>query len=961
MQKYDHKKIEKKWQKAWAKSGIYKTKESKSGEKPKSYVLDMFPYPSGAGLHVGHPRGYIATDAYSRFKTMNGFNVLHPMGWDAFGLPAEEFAIKNKIHPSVAVKKNIATFKEQLSILGLNYDWSREVNTTDPEYYKWTQWAFLQMHKKGLTYESHEPINWCPSCKTGLANEDLEDGKCERCGSVVEKKPIRQWVIGITKYADRLLKDIDGLNWPESIKESQRNWIGRSEGAEIDFKIKNSDVNVKVFTTRADTLFGVTYIVLAPESHLLEKLQSSVSNFDEVSKYIAEAKKKTVIERTAEGKEKSGVRLKGLSAINPANGEEVEVWVADYVLADYGTGAVMAVPAHDERDFQFAKKHGLEIKEVVIPRSYDDKNPHVPGKETIFRKTILGIIFNPKNGKYVGLKWKKQPWTTFVIGGIEDNESPEEAARREIFEETGFKNLKFRKILGGPVQAEFFAAHKDVNRITHSWYVVFDLENEDKEELSDEENEKHEVIWLDRKDITRDRMTHSELDIVLDRLENGVRAFNGSGILIDSAEFNGMKSDEAVSLMGKKYGKSVVKYKLRDWVFSRQRYWGEPIPLIHCGKCGVVPVPEKELPLKLPNVKSYEPTGTGESPLAGISKWVNTKCPSCKGPAKRETNTMPQWAGSCWYYLRYIDPKNKKVLVDPNKEKYWQPVDMYVGGAEHATRHLIYARFWHKFLYDIGVVSTKEPFMQLKNQGLIAGPDGRKMSKRYGNVINPNDVVNLYGADTLRVYEMFMGPFDQGIAWSTDNMIGSRRFVEKVWRLGEKVSVGAKNPPAKLDSETESLLHRTIKKVGEDIESFSFNTAISSLMILTNALEKVAQTEANGISKEVYKTLLQLMSPFAPHMTEEIWQSMKLGEGKHEKSIHTSKWPEFDAKKLHSNTYKIAVQINSKVRAVFEIDTDEESEVVKKALSIPEIIAKLEGKEPKKVIYVKGKLVNLVV
>lgn len=844
---YDHLKIEKKWQKVWDKTKLYKTQENT--KKPKAYVLDMFPYPSGTGLHVGHPRGYIATDSYSRFKTMNGFNILHPMGWDAFGLPAEEFALKNKVHPSVAVKANVKRFKEQLSILGLNYDWSREINTTDPEYYKWTQWAFLQMHKKGLTVESHEPINWCPSCKTGLANEDLEDGKCERCGSVVEQKPIRQWVIKITKYADRLLKDIDGLNWPESIKESQRNWIGRSEGAEIDFKVKvdgGSEIEntkISVFTTRVDTLFGVTYVVLAPEHKLVTQLLEQSTNTDEINSFIESLKGKTDIERTAEGKEKNGVEIKGIKAINPANNEEIPVWLADYVLAGYGTGAVMAVPAHDERDFQFAKKYNLNIKKVIST----------------------------------------------------SNE------------------------------------------------VIVDTEK--------------------------------------------IEAFLGDGTLINSGDFNTFSSKEARIKIAQKFGKLVTNYKLRDWVFSRQRYWGEPIPLIHCPKCGVVPVPEKELPLKLPNVKSYEPTGTGESPLAAIDKWVNVKCPVCKTPAKRETNTMPQWAGSCWYYLRFIDPKNKKALVDPKKEKYWQPVDMYVGGAEHATRHLIYARFWHKFLYDIGAVSTSEPFMSLKNQGLIAGPDGRKMSKRYGNVVNPDDVVKLYGADTLRVYEMFMGPFEAGIAWSTENMIGSRRFIERVYRLLQKVELKPSkkdgkdgktinsNSSTNSNEELESLIHRTIKKVGEDIESFAHNTAISSLMILLNALEKETQvvsvatqnSEANTttssnvaiepkLSREYYEILLKLLAPFAPYVTADLWA--QLGN---KKSIHLESWPKYDTSKLQSSIFKIVIQINSKVRATMTVTDDTEAYVVDLAMKVDDIAKRLGNAKPAKVIYVKGKLVNLVV
>ena len=820
MKQYDHTKIEKKWQKQWAKKKLYKTAEPKgddTAENKKCYILDMFPYPSGEGLHVGHPKGYIATDVYSRFKRMQGFDVLHPMGFDAFGLPAENYAIKNKIHPSVAVQKNIKRYKEQLEIIGFDYDWSREVDTTDPEYYRWTQWIFLQLFKKGLAYESNEPINWCPSCKTGLANEDLEDGKCERCGSVVVKKPIRQWVLRITDYADRLLKDIDVLNWPESIKESQRNWIGRSEGSEIPFTVEfengGKPGSIPVFTTRADTLFGATALVLSPE-HLWvtlatgENHRAVLGNAEEVLRYIVVTKNKTEIERTDAGKEKTGVKLEGVWAINPGTKEKIPIFVADYVLADYGTGAVMMVPAHDERDWEFAKKYNVSIKTVITPDS---------------------------------------------VGDFSDG-----------------------KCIVSP------------------------------------------------------------------------------GILINSGEFSGITSEEAKNKITESVGgKMVTKYKLRDWVFSRQRYWGEPIPLVHCEKCGVVAVPEKELPVKLPDVKSYEPTGTGESPLATISKWINIKCPQCKGKAKRETNTMPQWAGSSWYYLRYMDPKNKKALVDPKKEKQWAPVDLYVGGTEHATRHLIYARFWHKFLYDIGVVSTTEPFTQLKNQGLIMGEDGRKMSKRFGNVVNPDDVIATYGADTFRVYEMFMGPFEQSIAWSPQNMIGSRRFVERVWKLvgrftdSRQETVDQKEEVGAL----EILLNKTIKKVGKDIQGFGFNTAISSIMILLNTMEKTQ------VSKEQMGILLRLLAPFAPHMAEELWSVLG-----NKKSIHIASWPAFDATKLVDEKITIAVQINGKVRGQVVVAKDATEDVVKKeAQENPEVVKWLQGQVIKKIIYVEGRVVNIVV
>jgi len=768
----------------------------------------MFPYPSGEGLHVGHPKGYIATDIVSRMKRMQGYNVLHPMGFDAFGLPAENYAIKTKTNPQVAVKKNVARYKKQLEILGFDYDWSREVNTTDPKFYKWTQWIFLQFYKKGLAHQSYEPIDWCPLDKTGLAKEDIEDGKCERCGTPVEKKLLRQWTLKITDYADRLLDDLDlkddkgnlVLNWPESIKESQRNWIGRSEGTEFDFQIKNQTDKITVFTTRADTIFGVTYIVLAPEQVLVERLLAHCSNKSEIEAYIESAKKKTIIDRIDAKKEKTGLELKGVRAINPVNQEEVSVWIADYVLADYGTGAVMAVPAHDDRDFQFAEKYKLPVKEVVVSLTADRQCPFV------------------------------------------------------------------------------------------------------------------------------------EL-----------------GVLKDSGVFSSLQSSEAQHKITEEYGREVVKYKLRDWVFSRQRYWGEPIPMIHCDTCGIVPVPEKDLPVTLPKVKYYEPTGTGESPLAAITKWVNIKCPTCRGKAKRETNTMPQWAGSSWYYLRYIDSKNKKTLIDSKKEKYWSPVDMYIGGAEHATRHLIYARFWHKFLYDIGVVSGIEPFKRLQGVGLIMAEDGRKMSKRYGNVVNPDEIVDLYGADTLRLYEMFMGPFDQAIAWSTSNIIGSRRFIERVWNM--QYIVSKKTDPVQLKKQ-EATLHKTIQKVSGDIVAIKHNTAISSLMIALNELEK-----EGSVAIAVYESILKLLAPFVPHITEEIWS--RLG---HHKSIHIESWPTFDSSKVLDSEIKIIIQINGKVRDEIIVSHDiSEKELTEAVLKRPFITKWTENAIPKKIIYVKNRLINIVV
>lgn len=801
---YNHQEIEKKWQKIWQENNLYKTGEDES--RPKYYILDMFPYPSGAGLHVGHPKGYIATDIFARQKMMAGYNVLHPMGFDAFGLPAENYAIKNKVNPKIGTLENIAKYKKQLEIIGLSYDWERELSTTDPEYYKWTQWIFLQMFKKGLAFESYEPINWCPSCKTGLANEDLEDGKCERCGSEIEKKPMRQWVLKITDYAERLLNDLEKLpDWEENIKEMQRNWIGRSEGAEIEFKIKSSSEIIKVFTTRVDTIFGCTYVVLAPENNLVQDLKNDIKNWDEVSAYIESVKNKSDLERTDLNKDKTGVKLEGIKAINPFNNEEVDVFAADYVLNAYGTGAVMAVPAHDERDYEFAQKYKIAIKT-----------------------------------------------------SIKSNNSSEEEGQ----------------------------------------------------------------------------------------------AFTADGVLVDSAEFTGLDSATARKKMilwleKNSYGKGKINYRLADWVFSRQRYWGEPIPLIHCEKCGVVPVEEKDLPVILPEVESYEPTGTGESPLANISDWVNTTCPKCGGPGKRETNTMPQWAGSSWYYLRYIDPKNNDELVNNKKEKYWSPVDFYVGGAEHATRHLIYARFWHKFLYDIKVVNYEEPFKKLKAVGLIMGEDGRKMSKRWGNVVNPDEVVEKHGADALRTYEMFMSPFSDVCAWNTNGLVGTRKFLDRIYNF-----FSTNNFSDESDKKILNVLHKTIKKVSDDIQEFKFNTAISSMMIFVNELTGGVQ-----INKADFSKFLLILAPFAPHISEELWQLLG-----NTGSIFKADWPVCDADLMKDESISLVLQVNGKLRATVEVASDIKEADAKNLALENEIIKKwLEDKEVVKVIFVPGKLINIVI
>ncbi len=943
---YNHSTIEKKWQAIWEMNNLYRSTEDP--DKKKYYVLDMFPYPSGDGLHVGHTKGYIATDSIARKKMMEGQSVLHPMGWDAFGLPAENYALSHKVHPSVAVTQNINRFKDQLLKLGCTYDWEREINTTDPDYYRWTQWIFLQLFKKGLAYESFAPINWCPSCKTGLANEDVENGRCERCGTIVEKKPMRQWMLKITDYAERLLDGLDSLEWSEPIKEAQRNWIGKSQGFELDFKLSDSDQTITVFTTRPDTLYGVTYVVVAPEYPLVNEWMTKVNNKDEVDAYREAVRHTPEFERAAENREKTGVILEGIQVIHPLTKELLPVWMADYVLSDYGTGAVMAVPAHDERDYIFAKTYNLAIKPVIKPTVIDHNNPPRPDKATVPRRMIHALVRNPKTDQFLLLRWKKYPWRNFVVGGVEAGEEIIDAARREVAEETGYCDLRFIEILGEPVQGQYYAAHKDENRLAYTTAVYFELASEERQAISVEEKEKYDIEWVALNEITADTMVCAELDIWKNRLA-GRYIYTGDGILYNSDIFNEEDSKTVKTAINEKAGgRSVTRYKLRDWVFSRQRYWGEPIPIVHCQKCGVVPVPEKDLPVRLPEVESYEPTGTGESPLAGITDWVTTTCPTCSGSAQRETNTMPQWAGSSWYYLRYTDAHNNTALASSHKEVYWSPVDIYVGGAEHATRHLIYARFWHKFLYDIKVVSHDEPFARYSNLGLIMGEDGRKMSKRWGNVVNPDEMVAQYGADALRIYEMFIGPFTQTAAFKVSGVAGAEAFLRRVWQLQEKVIERAD------EKATISLTHKTIKKVGEDIDNLRFNTAISSLMILTNAY-----TAAEAITADQYEILLRLLAPFAPHITEELWHRHDRSSGE---SIFRATWPQYDEALLKDDTVTMAIQINGKVRDTFEVQVGLDDETIKQLVLTREKIKPwLENKEVIKVVVVKEKVVNIVV
>ena len=800
---YKFRDIEKKWQDFWYESNTFKTSDDKT--MPKFYGLVEFPYPSAHGLHVGHPRSYTALDIIARKKRMEGYNVLYPIGWDAFGLPTENFAIKNKVHPKTVTADNIANFKRQLQSIGFSFDWTKEINTTDEKYYKWTQWIFLQLFKKGLAYKQEMPINWCTSCKVGLANEEVVGGKCERCGSEVIQKNKSQWMLKITEYAQRLIDDLDDLDYIEKVKIQQKNWIGRSEGAEVKFKLAGTNDEIVVYTTRADTLFGATYMVLSPEHPYVEKYKDKIENYDEAVKYREAAAKKSEFERTELAKDKTGVMLKGLKAVNPVNGKEIPIWLSDYVLMSYGTGAIMAVPAHDERDWEFAKKFDMPIIEVVA--------------------------------------------------GGEDVQK---------------------------------AAYTDTN----------------------------------------------------------------SGKMVNSGFLDGMEVKEAIEAMRNyleenKIGVKKVNYKLRDWVFSRQRYWGEPIPLIWCDKCGWVPVDEKDLPLTLPETESYEPTDDGQSPLSKMADWVNTTCPKCGAPAKRETDTMPQWAGSSWYFIRYIDPLNENEIASKENINYWLPVDWYNGGMEHTTLHLLYSRFWHKFLYDIGVVTTPEPYQKRTSHGMILGENNEKMSKSRGNVVNPDEIVENYGADTFRTYEMFIGAFDQATPWSMNGVKGCYRFMERVWNLMDIVVDGDS-----YSEDLENTMHKAVKKVTDDINRMKFNTAIATLMSLVNDFYK-----KGSVTKGELKTFITLLNPTAPHLTEEMWEKAGFS-GK----LNETSWPTYDEAKTIDDEIEIVAQINGKVKSKIMIKADiTKDEMEKIVLEKDEVKALVEGKQIVKVICVPGKLVNIVV
>ena len=799
---YNHKTVEKKWQQVWQDEKAFAATNDYS--KPKYYALVEFPYPSGQGLHVGHPRPYTALDIVARKRRMQEYNVLYPMGWDAFGLPTENYAIKNKIHPKIVTKNNIDHFKEQLQSIGYSFDWDREINTTDPDYYKWTQWIFLKLFKAGLAYKQEMPINWCTSCKVGLANEEVVNGVCERCGSPVVRKVKSEWMLKITDYADKLIEGLDHVDYIERVKTQQKNWIGRSTGAEVDFAIAGKEDKLRIYTTRCDTLFGVTYMVVSPEHPYLDKYKDEIKNWDEIESYREQASRKSDFERAELAKDKTGVEIDGLKAVNPVNGKEVPIWVSDYVLMSYGTGAIMAVPAHDERDWEFAKKFNLPIIQVVAKNGEE-----VDVNEAAFTDVATGVLINSD-----------------FINGLEVKEAKEKMI--EFLTEKGIGNAK-------------------------------------------------------------------------------------------------------------------VNYKLRDWVFSRQRYWGEPIPIVHCDKCGYVPVDESELPLLLPEVESYMPTDNGESPLAAMTDWVNTTCPCCGGPAKRETDTMPQWAGSSWYFLRYTDPHNTEALASKEALKYWLPVDWYNGGMEHTTLHLLYSRFWHKFLYDQGVVPTPEPYQKRTSHGMILGENGEKMSKSRGNVVNPDDIVDVYGADTLRTYEMFIGAFDLAASWSEDGVKGCRRFLDRVWKLQDSVT-----DEKGYSKDMETKMHQVIKKVSNDFENLKYNTAIAAMMALLNDFYK-----KGSVTADEFKTLLILLNPVAPHITEELWSVKNYGG-----YVYQQTWPEFDETKTVESTVEIAVQINGKTKATLAIGKeDPKDEVIAKAKEV--IADKLTGNVIKE-IYVPGRIVNIV-
>ncbi len=1125
MRSYDHSKIEKKWQKQWEKDGLYKTPDTAKG-KENFYLLVEFPYPSG-NLHVGHWYAFAVPDILARFRRMQGKNVLYPIGFDAFGLPAENAAIKNKLNPRTWTESNIEYMSKQIRSMGTSFDWSREVQTIDPEYYKWTQWMFLQFFKAGLVYRKETAVNWCPKDKTVLANEQVVNGHCERCDSEVVQKQMLQWNIKITDYADRLINDLDALDWPKEIKESQKNWIGRSEGAEIDFPLtiaadtkkytyvilhgytgkatdarwqwiraelegmghtviipelpntddpnekdqvaaalaavkydertilvghslggtvalkvleklqkpiarlvlvgsvinpkfkdkrrpfekkftwkfdaetikrnapviqmlhdprdyaiseeqreytekllgikaqicrstephftgdKEPDVlmwlrpTIRIFTTRADTLYGCTFLVLAPEHPwvtLALQHKTVLQNNDEVQKYVEQAKKKTEFERQTDQKEKTGVELKGLKAINPTTGKEVPVWVADYALMGFGTGALFG-DAHDERDCEFAKKYGIPLKETIEPLTIRTSGPDTfrEGQPFDERNAIIAIVKHWSEDTYLCLTSKSRNLNYFVCGGIDEGEDPVAAGKREIEEETGYVDAQFVRKLGGTIHSKFYQSLKKYNRLAHFTPLLFQLKDDTRHEIDDKEKAMHEVVWIDAEKVSQ-FINRDDVAIAWQRAQ-GNAVYEGKGILFGSGEYSGLTSDEALPKITERFGSRVVKYKLRDWIVSRQRYWGVPIPIVHCSKCGAVPVPDKDLPIELPPVKDYLPEGSGKSPLAKVKKFVETKCPQCKGKAERETDTLDTFVDSSWYFLRYTDPKNKKKFADAKKMNNWMPVDLYSGGAEHTTMHVLYSRFWQKALFDLGLVKDAEPYKRRMNRSIILGPDGQKMSKSRGNVVDPDEVVARLGADTVRMYLAFVGPYNEvsSFPWNPDSVVGVRRFLERVVRLKECIS-------DEDVSDLEPVLHRTIKKVGDDIGALKFNTAISQLMIFLNHAEKIGK-----VSHTQWDVLIKLLAPFAPFLSEELWYEVG-----HTSSIHAQEWPIYDVKRLQEASVTIAVQINGKTRGQAHVDPNSDS-IAQEAAASKAVAERLAGKKIQRTVVVPNRLVNFVV
>lgn len=944
---YNFKDIERKWQNYWDE---HHTFEAKTGDKKNPYyILVEFPYPSGAGLHVGHVRSYTAQDAVARMKRMQGYNVLYPMGWDAFGAPAEQYAIKNHIHPKEAVKENIKTFKGQMKSLGFSFDWSREFSTTDPDYYKWTQWQFLQFYKHGMAYKDTIPVNWCPTCKSVLSNEDAAGGVCERCGSPVVQKEKSQWMLRMSDYAEDLLTGLEDTNFAPKVKLGQINWIGKSVGAHVNFKIDGYDKEFTVFTTRADTLYGATYCVLAPEHPYVPEITTAEYK-EAVEAYQKECSLKNDMERTELNKEKTGV-FTGAYAINPVNGDKIPIYISDYVLATYGTGAIMAVPAHDDRDYAFAKKFHIPIKQVIAKSFVGTGDSAIRKDFPMTERQVVNVVIkHPTEDQYLCVHNKKFDWVNFVMGGIEDEETPIDAAIREVKEETGYTDITIDKQMEFIYYDNFYAQHKKVNRHITCYTVVGHLNSLDQVAIDEKEQEIADVLW-----ITKDKLMDS-LSTEAHKYD-AMRALNGEGAMVDdgvhihSQDLDGLGKQEAIDKMiawleEHHCGEKKINYKMRDWIFSRQRFWGEPIPMIYCEKCGWQPMNEADLPLLLPDVAEYEPTDNGESPLAKITDWVNTTCPCCGGPARRETDTMPNWAGSSWYFLRFMDAHNTKEFASMDAMKYWNRVDWYNGGMEHTARHLLYARFWVQFLYNIGLVPNKEMIWTRVSHGMVLGSNNEKMSKSKGNVINPDDIVKEYGADTLRVYEMFMGDYEQDAPWSTDSLRGCKRFIDKVIRLKDKVVEGDT-----YTEDLESLIHKSIKKVQYDLTHMAYNTVVSTLMILANAYD-----DKKTITKADYRVLLLLLNPLAPHITEELNEQMGFAP------ICESVWPSYDEEKTVDNEKTIGVQVNGKLRASITIRIDEMDDVVKeKALAEPNVIKFTEGKEIVKVIIVKGKIVNIVV